>query len=121
MFVCVVYYKKMVDTEEGSLEYKLIGPKSSAIAFSFAWVFNFFSDHFLLFVLASVVSNHNTATETDVLNEIAGTLKCTPDKIGAGGRRKTGDNDETEYFNTCEYGPKTFFNERRVTCVLHFG
>ena len=56
-----------------------------------------------------------------MLNEIAGTLKCTPDKIGAGGRQKTGDNDETECFNTCEYGPKTFFNERRVTCVLHFG
>ena len=84
----------MVDTEEGNLEYKEIGLKSSAIAFSFAWVFNFFNDHFLLFVLASVVPNHKTATETDVLNKIARTLKCAPDKIGAGGSRKTGDNDE---------------------------
>ena len=79
------------------LEYKQIGLKSSAIAFSFAWVFNIFNDHFLSFILASVVPNHKTATKIDVLNKIAGTLKCAPDKIDAGGRGKTGDNDEWDW------------------------
>ena len=49
---------------------------------------------FLLFALASVVANHKAATEADVLNKIAGILKYAPDKIGAGGRGKTGDNDK---------------------------
>ena len=49
---------------------------------------------FLLFVLATVVANHKTATEADALNKIAGILKYTPDKIGAGSRGKTGNNDK---------------------------
>ena len=49
---------------------------------------------FLLFVLASVVANHKTATEADVLNKIAGILKYAPDKIGEEVRGKTGDNDK---------------------------
>ena len=53
-----------------------------------------FNDHFLLFVLASVVSIHKTATEADVLNKIAGVLKYAPDKIGAGGRGKPADHDK---------------------------
>ena len=57
--------------------------------------FIFFNDHFLLFVLASVVANHKTATEADVLNKIV--LKYAPDKIGAGGRGKTADNDEWDW------------------------
>ena len=49
---------------------------------------------FLLFVPVSVVANHKTATEADVMNKIARILKYAPDKIGAGGCRKTGYNDE---------------------------
>ena len=49
---------------------------------------------FLLFVLASIVTNHKAATEADVLNKIAGILKYAPDKIGAGGGGKTGGNDK---------------------------
>ena len=58
---------------------------------------SFFNDHFLLFVLASVLANHKTATEADVLNKIAGVLKYAPDKIGAGGCEKTADNDEWDW------------------------
>ena len=54
--------------------------------------FIFFNDYFLLFVLASVVTNHKTATETDVLNKIV--LNYAPDKIDAGGQGKTVDHDE---------------------------
>ena len=54
--------------------------------------FIFFNDDFLLFVLASVVANHKTATEADVLNKIV--LNYAPDKIGAGGQGKTADHDE---------------------------
>ena len=93
--VCVVCQEKQLDTEEGSLECKQIAnlKKSSAIAFSFTRVFHFLMI-FLLFALASVVGNHKAATEADVLNKIAGILKYAPDKIGAGGRGKTGDNDK---------------------------
>ena len=54
--------------------------------------FIFFNDHFLSFVLTSVVNNHKNATEADVLNKIV--LKYAPDKIGASGRGKTADNNE---------------------------
>ena len=54
--------------------------------------FIFFKDHFLLFLLASVVANHKTTTEGDMLNKIV--LNYALDKIGAGGRGKTADNDE---------------------------
>ena len=98
-FACVVYQEKMVDTEEESLECiqlvnltNLLKQKSSAIALSFASFLHFFNDHLLLFVLASVVINHKTATEVDVLNKIV--LKYAPDKIGPGGHGKTADNDE---------------------------
>ena len=37
--------------------------------------FFFFNDHFLLFVLASVAANHKTATESELLNNIAVVLK----------------------------------------------
>ena len=91
----------MVGTQEGSLEYKEIvnltnslKQKSSAIAFNFLWILHFFNDHFLLFVLASIVDYHKNATQTDVLNKIAGVLKYDPDKIGFGGCGKTADNDE---------------------------
>ena len=91
----------MVDTEEGSLEYKqirkftnLLNQKSSANTLSFASFLYIFNDHFLLFVLASVVANCKTATEADMLNKIAGVLKYSPDKIGFGGRGKTANTDE---------------------------
>ena len=58
--------------------------KSFAIAFSFALLFLFFNDHFLLFILVSVATNHKTATESDALNKIAGVLKYAHKKIGAG-------------------------------------
>ena len=87
----------MVDAEEGSLEYKQIGKftnllkqKSSAVTFSFAWFLHFFNDHFLLFVLASVIA----ATKADMLNKIAGVLKYSPDKIDSGVRGNTADTDE---------------------------
>ena len=93
----------MVGTEGGSLEYKQIGnltkllkQKSYEIAFSFAWFLQFFNDHFLFF-LASVLANHKTATDVDVLNKIAAILKYAPDKIGAGGRGKTADNDKWDW------------------------
>ena len=47
-------------------------------------IFSVFNDHFLLFILASVAANHKTATESDVLNKIAGVLKYAHEKIGAG-------------------------------------
>ena len=97
---------KMVEIEEGSLEYKqivnltnLLKQKSSAIAFSFAGFLHFFNDPFLLFVPASAIANHKTTTEADVLNKIAGELKFAPNKIVAGGREKSVNNvKKTEYF-----------------------
>ena len=87
----MVYWEKMVGTEEGSLEYKqlvnltnLLKQRSSAIAFSFAWFLHFFNDHDLLFVLGSIVANHKTATEADVLNKTARVLNYVPDKPGTG-------------------------------------
>ena len=71
---------------------KIIIPVNYSVKDSY--VVTFFNDHFLLFVLASVVANHKTATEADVLNKIAGTLKYAPDEIGAGDRGKTVDSDE---------------------------
>ena len=92
----------MVGTEEGSLEYKqvvnltnLLKYKSSAFALSFAWFLFFLNDHFLLFVLTSVATNHKTATGADVLNKII--LKYAPDKIDVGVRWKTADNDEWDW------------------------
>ena len=59
--------------------------KSSAIAFKFCLIFFlFYNYHFLLFILASVAANHKTATESELLNNIAGVLKYAHDKIGAG-------------------------------------
>ena len=75
----------MVGTEQESLEYKEISWSWSLLQlhlvlldFSF-----FFSDHFFLFILASVAANHKIATNSDVLNKTAGVLKYGPDKIGA--------------------------------------
>ena len=58
--------------------------KSSAIAFKFCLMFSFFNDHFLLFILASVAANHKIATDSDLLNNIAGVLKYAHDKTGVG-------------------------------------
>ena len=44
-----------------------------------------------LFVLASIVANHKTATEGDVLSKIATIFRYAPNKIGAGGHRKAVD------------------------------
>ena len=83
-FTFVVYKEKMVSTEQGGLEYKQFSSSWSLLQLhlSFAWFF--FNDHFLLFILASVAANHKTATESDLLNNIAGVLKYAHDKIGAG-------------------------------------
>ena len=81
-FACVVYYENNGWHRAGELWLEKL--KSSAIAFSFAWFFFFFNDQFLLFILGSVAANHKTATESDVLNKIAGVLKYAHDKIGAG-------------------------------------
>ena len=70
----------------------------------FAWFFSIFNDRFLLFVLASVTASHKTATGSELLNNIAGVLKYAHDKFGAGVFQKIAMN-ETEYLNTCEYGP----------------
>ena len=70
--------------------------KSYAIAFSFAWFYLFFNDHFLLFILASVAANHKTTTESDVFNKIARVLKYAPDKIVVGVAWKDG-NDEWDW------------------------
>ena len=40
--------------------------------------------HFLFFILTSVAANHKTATESDLLNNIAGVWKYNHDKIGVG-------------------------------------
>ena len=42
------------------------------------------NDHFLLFVLTSVATNHKIITELDVLIKTAGALKYSLGKIGAG-------------------------------------
>ena len=104
-FEYVVYKEKMVSTEQGSLEYKQFSSSWSLLQLQliFAWVFLFFNDLFLLFILASVAANHKTANESDLLNNIARVLKYTHDKIVAG-RGKIAMN-ETEYLNTCEYRP----------------
>ena len=58
--------------------------KSSAIAFRFCLMFSLFNDHFPLFILASVAANHKIATDSDLLNNIAGVLKYAHDKTGVG-------------------------------------
>ena len=58
--------------------------QSSATAFRFTWFFHFFTYCLVLLVPASVAANHKTATEAEVLNKIAGMLKYTPNKFGAG-------------------------------------
>ena len=55
---------------------------SSAIELKLCLIFS--NDHFLLFILGSVATNHKTATESDLLNNIAGVLKYAHDKIGVG-------------------------------------
>ena len=76
--------KKIVGTEQGSLEYKQFSSSWSLLQLhlSFAWFF--LNDHFLLFILASVGPNHKTTTESDLLNNIAGLLNYARDKIAAG-------------------------------------
>ena len=82
--------------------------KSSTIAFSFALFFNY---HFLLLVLATVAA----ATEADVFDKVA---RQNQEKVHevvheelrscqnwCWGRGKMIMMNETEYFNTCEYGP----------------
>ena len=63
----------------------------------FIWKNRFFNEHFLLFILASVVANHKTTTNADVLNKIAWVLKCAPGKIGAASCGKIADNDEWDW------------------------
>ena len=86
MFACVVYKEKMVGTKQGSLEYKQFPSSWSLLQLhlSFAWFFSFFNDQFLLFILASVATNHKTTTESDLLNNIPRVWKYAHDKIGAG-------------------------------------
>ena len=81
---CVVYNQKMDGTEQGRLEYKQFSSSWSLLQlhFKFCLIFSFFNDHFLSFILASVATNHKTANESDLLNNIAGVLKYTHDKIG---------------------------------------
>ena len=75
----------MIGTEKGSLEYKQVSSWSLLqLHLRFAWFFIFFNDHFLLFILARVATNHKSATESDLLNNIAGVLNYAHDKIGAG-------------------------------------
>ena len=83
-FACVVYKEKMVATEQGSLEYKQFSSSWSPpqLHLSFAWLFLFFNDHFLSFILGSAAANYKTTTESDLLNNIAGVLKDAHDKIG---------------------------------------
>ena len=80
--VCVSEVK-MIDPEQGSLKINKF-PKVEVFCscIQFCLIFHFFNDHFILFVLASVATNHKT-TEEDVLNKIARILKHTPGKIGA--------------------------------------
>ena len=82
---CVVYKEKWLAQSRGALNInKFLQAKSSAIAFTFCLICSFFHDRFLLFILASVADNHKTATESDLLNNIAGVLKYTHNKFGAG-------------------------------------
>ena len=83
---CVVFKEKMVGTEQWSLEYKHVSSswRLLQLYLSFTWFLLFFNDPFLLFILASVAANHKTATESDLLNNIAGVLKYAHEKIGAG-------------------------------------
>ena len=85
-FACVVYNGKMVGTEQGSLEYKQVSSSWSLLQMhlSFAWFFLFFNGHFISFILAYVAAHYKTATESDLLNNMAGVLKYAHDKIGAG-------------------------------------
>ena len=62
-------------------------------------IFSFFNDNFLLFILASVAANHKTATESDLLNNIAGVLKYAYEKIGAG----VMEDDSNEWDQIFEY------------------
>ena len=48
------------------------------------------------FLLASVLANQKDATEADVRNKVASTLKYAPDKLGAGGRGKEDDEPTKE-------------------------
>ena len=61
--------------------------------------------HFFLFILASVVANHKTVTESDLLNNIAGVLKYAHDKIVDWDRGKMMAMNEIKCLNTSEYGP----------------
>ena len=85
-FACVVYKEKMVGTEQGSLEYKQVSSSWSLLQLHLVLLdfFFFFNDHFLLFILASVAANHKIATDSDLLNNIAGVLKYAHDKTGVG-------------------------------------
>ena len=76
---CVVYKEKMVGTELGSLKYKQSSSRWSLLQL----LDFFFNDHFLLFILASLDANHTTATESELLNNIAG-VKYAHNKISAG-------------------------------------
>ena len=73
--------KKRVGIDQGSLEYKHFCSswRLLQLHLSFAWFFLMIT----LFILASVTADHKTATESDLLNNIAGVLKYA-DKIGAG-------------------------------------
>ena len=94
--------KKWLTQSRGALNInKFLKVKSSAIAFSFAWLFHFFNDHFFLFILASV----KQTAEPDVLNKTATVLKYAPWQNQCWGREKMITMNETEYLNTCEYGP----------------
>ena len=55
-----------------------------------------FSGQFLLFVLATAITNRKTATEANVWNKIIGVLMYAPDKIGARGREKIADKDRRD-------------------------
>ena len=87
-FVCVVYRQKMVGIEQGSFEYKQFSSSWNLLQLhlSFAWFFFFFNDHLFiwLFILASVAFNSKTATESDMLNNIAGVLKYVMTKLVLG-------------------------------------
>ena len=78
---CVVCKEKMVGTEQGSLEYKQSSSRWSLL--QLLDFFFFFIDHFILFILASLDANDKTATESELLNNIAG-VKYAHNKISAG-------------------------------------
>ena len=67
----------MVGTEQG--RWSLLQINLVLLDFFF-----FINDHFVLFILASVAANRETATESDMLSKTAGVLKYGPEKIGAG-------------------------------------